>query len=71
MASIYEGIIIGAAAEQVRAALRDVGAAHERFAPGRVVADRSLARPAVTSCSSPSAKAGLRRRESSAVSFRI
>jgi hypothetical protein len=36
MASIYKEIIIDAAAEQVWAAMRDVGAVHERLAPGFV-----------------------------------
>jgi uncharacterized protein YjiS (DUF1127 family) len=37
MVSIDKEIIITAKAEQVRAALRAVGAMHERFAPGRAV----------------------------------
>jgi hypothetical protein len=40
MASIRKGIVIEAPAETVWAAVRDVGAVHERLAPGFVVDTR-------------------------------
>lgn len=40
MASIHKEILIGAAPEDVWAAVRDVGAVHERLAPGFVIDTR-------------------------------